>query len=156
MEAPDKRTYVDFAYTAQTMHMLHRFRRVPGEGATGSVAPTDGSWQGKDGSRLGSLGYVREQTGGGRVDMGRQRGEAGVLNPFAARAPEAGHRTGGGPHPQHTSDPPTSWAHLQVHAFAQNWRTLPDTYFQPPTFIVTHLGSFHPPLQTSSSWPIFM
>jgi len=29
------------------MYLVNHFRRVPGEGTTGSVAPTDGSWQGK-------------------------------------------------------------------------------------------------------------
>lgn len=58
MEPPDKWTYVDFAYIVPTMHLVKRRRRIPGEGAAGSVAPTDGSWQGKDRSRLRSLGYA--------------------------------------------------------------------------------------------------
>lgn len=58
MEAPNKWTYVDFAYIVQTMHLVNRLRRIPGEGAAGSVTPTDGSWQSNDGSRLGSLDYV--------------------------------------------------------------------------------------------------
>lgn len=72
-EAPDEWTYVDFAYIVPTTHLVKRLRRVPGEGAAGSVAPTDGSWRGRDRSRLRSLGYVREQIGGGQSG----RGEAG-------------------------------------------------------------------------------
>lgn len=70
MEAPGKWTYVDFAYTVQMMHLVKHLRCVPGEGAAGSVAPTDGSWQGKDKSRLRSLGCVREQIGGGQSSRG--------------------------------------------------------------------------------------
>lgn len=74
MEASVKWTYVDFAYIVQMMHLVNRLRRVPGEGAAGSVALTDGSWQAKDRSRLGSLGYVRKQIEGASVDVGRQEG----------------------------------------------------------------------------------
>lgn len=70
MEAGDKWTYVGFAFMVQTILLVERLRRVPGEGAAGSVAPTDGSWQGKDRSRLRSLGYVREQIGGGQSGRG--------------------------------------------------------------------------------------
>lgn len=159
MEAGDKWTYVGFAYMVQTILFVERLRRVPGEGAAGSVAPTDGSWQGKDRSRLRSLGYVREQIGGGQSGRGETGRGLPVLKCCAARHPRVAQRTGGrstrSTNLGHASDLPTSWANSQVLAFVQSWRTLPGIFFQPPSFVVTQLGRFHFPLQISSSWPIF-
>lgn len=132
LEASDERTYVRFAYIVRTMHLVNRFSRVPGEGAAGSVAPTDGSWQGRDGSRLRSLGYKQEQIGGGQ--SGRGEAERRVCGSAMLHSPSPRGRTKarGSANLERTSDPPTGWAGLQVHVFVHNWRTLPDIVFSRP------------------------
>lgn len=103
------------------MHWLNRLRRVSGEGAAGSVAPTDGSWQGKGGSTLGSLDHVQEQIGGGqggRGETGRRAcGSETLLSPSPrARTRDRRERQ------HHDFQPPVVGAGPQVHAFVQNWR----------------------------------
>lgn len=120
METPDKRTYVDFAYIVQTMHLVNCLRRIPGKGAAGSVTPTDGSWQGKDGSRLGSLDYVLEQIEGGQSECGEAGGGSVVLKYCTASHPGVGQRTGGRGPRTITSDLPIFWASPQVRAFVQD------------------------------------
>ena len=100
--------------------------------------------------------------GGARVDVGGQGRGSVALKCCAAPYPEVGQRTGGrttrSTDPEHTSDCSRRvWARLQVHAFVQNWTTPHPgiSFTSRATFIVTYLGSFHPPLKTSSSWSIF-